>query len=129
MPKANCEKNQRLPCGGRSYRTRWDAVRSEMGQGAKFGFCAFCAILGLIWVMIILFIVLVPDARRAALRELAESSLAAQVGEAIETLLVRVPVTAFLFGAIPGGLIKGLSAAIRWRAGAPSETGSRREPP
>jgi predicted ABC-type sugar transport system permease subunit len=113
---------------GTVHGSRAQAVRHGMWRGAKVGFVAFCVALpGMCLAMLMFCIMFVPSTRDAAVYEIGKA-----LHEAKQTSFPTVIGWTSLFfggfgtlyGAIPGALIGGLVAAIRWRC-PPNETAGR----
>jgi hypothetical protein len=98
--------------------TRWKAAIAAMRRGANFGFRVFIVIemlfLGASALVAAIAMFVLRAARDEILGEIQQLNLM-QIGKGIGGLVVVSVLFAVLYGAIPGALMVGLAAAIRWR--------------
>jgi hypothetical protein len=101
--------------GGDAYPTRMRAARAGAWRGAKLGFWTFCIILWTVGLVILLVGALIPAVRSEVIPGTTAVEISLSVGKTLFVLLVIFPLFAVLYGSLPGGLIMGAIAAIRWR--------------
>jgi uncharacterized RDD family membrane protein YckC len=94
--------------------TRARAVLAGMWRGAKFGFLAFLAIMAVIWAVGWVVVLCVPR-----LREIASNDRPAL--HDVWTMVWGLPFCATVFGALPGAIIMGINAGLRWRRPCPPQ--------
>lgn len=116
---------------GAVHQSRTAAIRHGLWRGAKFGFVAFCVVFPAMGLGILLFcIAFVPGTLQRALFEVQRSLHEAgqtDVLSAIGWTAVFFGGFGTLYGAIPGALIGGLTAAIRWRPPAQRQEDTSRD--
>ena len=101
--------------GQNAYPTRMRAALAGMWRGAKLGFWTFSIIFWTIGLVILLVGALIPAFRSEVIPGTTAVEIALSLGKNLFVLLVMIPLFAVLYGSLPGGLIMGLAAAIRWR--------------
>jgi hypothetical protein len=95
-----------------SRATRWQAVRAAAWCGAKFGFWAYMVIMVFISLASTIVVLVVPRLRT----ELALETLSLpQILKTAGGIIVFFVGFGILYGAIPGSIVAGTIAAVRWR--------------
>ncbi|MCX7426273.1 MAG: hypothetical protein NTW96_11715 [Planctomycetia bacterium] len=95
--------------------TRIRAALAGMWRGAKLGFWTVSIIFWTIGLVILLVGALIPAFRSEVIPGTTAVEIALSLGKNLFVLFVMIPLGGVLYGSLPGGLIMGLAAAIRWR--------------
>jgi hypothetical protein len=99
----------------KAYPTRMRAALAGMSRGARLGFWTFSIIFWILGFVILVLAAVIPAFRRELFPWTTAAEGALSLGKDLFVLFVMVPLFALLYGSLPGGLIMGLAAAIRWR--------------
>lgn len=93
------------------YHSRAQAVRGEMWRGAKLGFKVCLAIWGMILAICIVAGLFISTSRG----QLGQFLLELMAWRVLGEMFLGIPVASVVLGGLPGFLIIGTVAAIRWR--------------
>ena len=96
--------------------TRWQAFRTSAWHGAKIGFVTFTLIMALVAAGVHIMAMLVPQIRAEVWKDLALETLTLlRILKGAGGGVLFLVGFGILYGAIPGALIMGVIAAVRWR--------------
>jgi len=99
-----------------SCTTRGQAFCAGAWHGAKVGFVAFIAIVALVFVGIAVMAMLAPRIHEELVNDLALETLTIlRILKGASGLVLFLVGFGILYGAVPGALIIGVIAAVRWR--------------